>query len=114
VRSEADLTQCAPLSLLLFLQLSEEAPVSALRNELLGTALDHADLVETQRLPAHRILGVVLPLLAVGDVFHRLESIVVALRITFIHDEPGTSLRLKSADVDRLGQRSEHPLRGQR
>jgi hypothetical protein len=36
MQSEADPTRCVPLSLQLFLQLSEEAPVGALDDELLG------------------------------------------------------------------------------
>jgi hypothetical protein len=41
-------SRCAPLSLQLPLQLVEETPVRALGDDLLGGALDHADLLEAQ------------------------------------------------------------------
>jgi hypothetical protein len=46
VRSEADLTQCAPSSLQLLLQLIEEAPVGALGDDLLRARREHPSLLE--------------------------------------------------------------------
>ncbi len=38
----------------------EEAPVRPFRDDLLRGRLDHADLVQAQRIEPHRVLGVVL------------------------------------------------------
>ena len=56
---------------------------------LLRARLDHADLVQAQRVEAHRVLGVVLAPLVVGDLVQRLEGIVVAACVK----PPSTSCR---------------------
>src|SRR5712691_1926047 len=89
----------APLLLQLLLQLLEEAPVSALGNDLLRAALDHPGLVQTQGVEAHRILGVVLAPLVVRDVFDGLESVVVVLRVALVHKEPSGPVWLERTDV---------------
>src|SRR4030095_9190120 len=50
------------------LQLVEEAPVGALGKDLLGTGLDHPDLMQAKRIEADSVLGVIFPPLVVGDV----------------------------------------------
>jgi hypothetical protein len=46
VGSAANLTRCAPLSLQLLLELVEKAPVGALGDDFLRSALDQTDLVQ--------------------------------------------------------------------
>src|SRR6266542_975152 len=53
------------LTLQLLLQLVEEPPVRGLGEDLLGTRLDHARLVQAEGVEARRVLGVVLPPFAV-------------------------------------------------
>src|SRR6266487_597671 len=107
VRSEADLIRCAPLSLQLSLELVEKAPVSALSDELLGARLEHPDLVQAQGIEAQGVLRAVRAPLAIGDVLHDLEGIVVALGIVLVHDERGRPLRLEGADVGRFQDGAE-------
>src|SRR5437773_8243448 len=56
----------------LFLQLHERAPICALGDDPVGTILDHPSLVQTERVEAHGVLGVVVPPLVVRDVFQGL------------------------------------------
>src|SRR4030095_14688226 len=74
--------QCrSSLSLQLLLQLVEEAPIGPLRDDLLGTGLDHPGLVQPEGVEAHRILWLVLAPAVVRDLLQRLEGIVVPLGI---------------------------------
>src|SRR4030095_586008 len=77
-----------PLSFESLLQLSEEAPVRTLLDNLLRGGLDHADLMEAEGVEAQRILRVVPPPLAVGDILHDLEGVVIALRHASIQQGP--------------------------
>jgi hypothetical protein len=74
VRIEADLIRCARLSLQLFLQLVEEAPVGALGDDFLGGALDHPHLMKAQGIEAHGVFGVILAPLIIGDLGVPLSS----------------------------------------
>jgi hypothetical protein len=67
----------APLALQPLLQLVEEAPVGALGDELLGGRREHPRLMQAQGVKAHRILGVILALLAVGQLLHGLEGVAI-------------------------------------
>src|ERR1044071_6911454 len=66
------------LTLQLLPELVEEAPAGALRDDRLRAGFEEARLMETERIEAHRFLDVVLAPLAVGDLFHGLQRVVVA------------------------------------
>src|SRR2546423_14181532 len=87
------------LSLQLLLELLEEPPVGALRDELLRAGLEHPSLVQAQSVEAKRVLGVVLAPLVVWNIFHGLEGIVVPGRVALVHEDPGRPLRLTRAHV---------------
>src|SRR5215471_4809964 len=70
-------TSPASSSLQLPLELVEEAPVGALRDDLTGRRLDHARLVQSQRVEPDRVLGIVLSPLSVRQLVHDLQRIVV-------------------------------------
>src|SRR5919106_5673271 len=86
-----------PLSLQLLLQLIEEAPVRALRNDLLGACLDHARLMQAQGVEPQRVLGVILAPRAVWQLLQRLHRVVIVLGNTFVNKHPGHALRLLCA-----------------
>ena len=79
-------------------ELVEEAPVGALGEDLRGAGLDHADLVQPQRVEPHRILRVELAPARVRQLGQRLERIVVALGEPEI-DQP---LRGRSGSVAQM------------
>src|SRR5712691_3578279 len=56
------------LAFQLFLELVEDAPVGALRNDLLWTRFDHPGLVETEGVEADRIIRVVLSLMLIYSI----------------------------------------------
>src|SRR5713101_968780 len=58
------------------LQLAEQAPVGALRDDLVGGRFDHAGFAQSQRIESDRVLDIVLPPLRVRDFLERLERIV--------------------------------------
>src|SRR4030095_7320371 len=66
-----------PLAFHLFLERVEEAPIGALRDNLLRARLDYPGLMQAQGIETHRILRVVLAPFVVGHVPERLERIVV-------------------------------------
>src|SRR4029434_8381884 len=80
-----------PLSLQLLLECVEEAPVGALGDDLLGRALDQADLVQAQRIEAHRVLGIILPPAIIRELLHPLQGVVVARGEPLLHKEPGSA-----------------------
>src|SRR5687768_9122781 len=92
------LSRCALLALQLLLQLVEEAPVGALGEDLLGSAFNHAGLVQPQGVEAHGILGVVLTPLGVRNIFHGLEGIVVPVCVALVHEDLGHPLWLDGTD----------------
>src|SRR5262249_14799636 len=102
------------LSLELLLQRVEEAPVSALADDLLGAALDYPHLVQAQSDEAHRILRVIFTPAVIGNILHHLEDIVVVWRESLVHDRLGGPFRLEGADVRRLQHGTEHSLGGDR
>src|SRR5262245_31501620 len=82
-------------SLQLALELVEVAPVGALRDYLAGCRLDHARFVQTQRVKANRVLGVVVAPTGIRNLLHRLQRIIVA--ITSVRDQSGGLLGLGGA-----------------
>ena len=64
----------SPLSLQFLLELVEEAPVGALRDELLRGRLDEPDFMQAQGEKAHRVFRVVLAPLAIRNL--RIVSII--------------------------------------
>ena len=118
-RSEVGPTE-GKLALQLLLQLVKEAPVSALRDELLRCRLDEPDFMQAQSEKAHRVFRVVLAPLAIRNLLHRLQGVVVVRRrwrrsaCGLIHEQPGDPFRLAGADVCRFQDGAERPLSGSR
>ena len=83
----------------LFPDLLQEPPVRAGRDDLVGRRLDHAELAQTQRLETDRVLGVVLPPAAIGDVVQALPHIVVAGREAAIDQALRDPIGLGGANV---------------
>src|SRR5262249_22029564 len=104
------LPACSALQLAL--ELVEEAPVGALRDDLLRARLDHAGLAQAKRIETPGTLGVGAPPQRVADLFHGLEGVVVA--IAAVGDDAGGALRLRGAEVRRLEDRPQRPLGGHR
>src|SRR5215470_11362092 len=89
-------SQTSPsLVLHLLLQFVEEAPVGPLRDELLGTGLDHPGFVQPEGMEAHGILRIILAPAVVRDLLQSLEDIVVALCRALVDEEAGDPLRLQ-------------------
>src|SRR5262249_51209120 len=82
------------LSLQLLLELIEKVPVGALGDDLLRARLDHAGLVEAERVEANRVFRAVLPPSRIGDVLESLERVVVASSVASVHEEPRNLLGL--------------------
>jgi hypothetical protein len=56
---------------------------------LLRACLDHLRLVEPERVEAHRVLGVKLTPLPVGQLLHRLNGVLVVRRVALVdHEAP--------------------------
>src|SRR4249920_175086 len=98
------------LSLQLFFQLLNKSPVCALREEPIGTLLDHPYIVQTQGVETHSVLGVVFTPLAIRKLLHGLERIIVARRVALIDEKPGRVLGLKRAYVGTLHDSSNSAL----
>src|SRR5262245_41155795 len=79
------------------LELVEETPVGALRNDSVRIRFDHSGLAQAQRIKAHGILGIVVPPLRVADLFHCLEGVVVP--ITAVRHDASGALGLSRAKV---------------
>src|SRR5262249_20317242 len=62
-------------------ELVEEAPVGALLDDLVWRQLDHPDLLETKRVEADGVLGVILAPLAVRELLHQLQGEIVLWRV---------------------------------
>ena len=92
----------------------EEAPVGALGEERVRARLDHADLVQAQRVEAHRVLGVELAPSVVGQLGQRLERVVVALGEPAIDQPLRGPLRLGGAEVGSLEDGAQVALGGDR
>src|SRR2546426_8769803 len=97
------------LPLQLLLQLVKEAPVRALRNDLLRGGLDHPRLVETEGIEPHGVLGVVLAPPAVRNLLHRLERVLVL--VAAVGDQSSRFRRFQRAKVRRLQDRAQRPFR---
>src|ERR1700674_2159916 len=100
------------LTLQLLLQLVEEPPVGALGDQLLRARLDHARLVQAERVEADRVLGAVLAPPAVGDVLHGLQRVLVRVGEPPVDHGAGRHLRLERADPVRLEEGADRPLGG--
>src|SRR6516162_6225143 len=101
-------TSPASSSLQLALELVEEAPVGALRDDLTGRRLDHARLVQSQRVEPDRVLGIVVAPARVLDLLHRLQRVIVT--IAFVRNQPGSTLRLGRTEIRRLRDCPQRPL----
>src|SRR5215510_11886052 len=102
------------LPFLLSSQLSDESPVCALGNNPLRARLDHANLLQLQRVEAYRVLRVVLSPMAINGrhLPHGLEGVFVAGGVTLVYEEPGDAFRISGADVGRFENRPQRPFRG--
>ena len=74
-----------------------------------GAALDHPHLMQAQGVEAHRVLRVVLPPVAVGDLFQRLEEHARSCCVALVHEKPGSLLWLAAAEIRRLQDRAQLP-----
>src|SRR3954452_7693342 len=102
------------LRLQLALELVEEAPVGAFGDELAGARLDHADLLEPQRVETERVLRVELAPSVVGDLGQRLERVIVSLREPAIDQLLCDPFRLGGAEVGGLEDGPQVALGGDR
>src|SRR5919204_3433999 len=82
-----------PLALQLLLKRGEEAPVGPLRNNLLRRRLDHAGLVQAQRVETQRVFGIQFSPLVVGERREALQRPVPPRREAPLHQQPRRSLR---------------------
>src|SRR5215813_1956685 len=113
--ASSPLPRFAPfLSLHLLLQLVEETPLGALGDDLLWARRDHPGLVQTQRIEAHRVFGIILAPAVIGDLLHRLQGIIVAWCEASLYDEPGSALGLEGTNIGRLQDRTQRPFGGHR
>src|SRR5215470_10465886 len=83
------------LPLQLLLELVEDAPVRALRDDLLWARLDHPGFLEPDCVEAHGVGRVHDSPLAVGQRFHRLQGPVVAIGVAVVHEESRGPLGLE-------------------
>src|SRR5262245_29964888 len=60
------------------LQLVEEPPVRALRDDLLRARADHAGLVQPERVEPERVLGIELSPLRPRDLLQGLDDVILA------------------------------------
>src|SRR5436190_7898475 len=95
-------------ALQLLLELVDEPPVGAVRDDLLGARLDHPDLVQAQGVEADRVLGVEIAPPAVRDLLHRLQRVLVA--VPLVGNQPRRSVGLGRAEVGRLEDGAEGAL----
>jgi len=96
----------------LALELIENPPVGALRDEACRARLDHARLAQPQGVKADRIIGIVVAPACVGNLLHRLKRIVVL--IAHRRHQAGGLLGLGSAKVRCLGDGAHGTLRSHR
>src|SRR5262249_27449335 len=92
-------------SLQLPLELLQEPPVGTLADDPLRRASDDPGFVQPEGVEAHRVLGIVVPPSGVGQLFQRLQRIVVARGVPPVHQAPGDPFGLARADVVRLQDR---------
>src|SRR5438552_1232199 len=97
-------------ALQLLLELVDEPPVGAVRDDLLGIRLDDSRFVQAQRVEPHSILDFILAPPAVWNLLHRLERVVVALREATLHDDAGGALGFQCADLVGLHDRPQGAL----
>src|SRR5437870_2788815 len=90
------------LALHLLLELIEEAPVGAGREQLLRRRLDHARLVHAQRVIANRVGGVEFAPPVVRNLTKGLRGVLVMLYVASILEEANNALRLERAQIGRL------------
>ena len=79
-----------------------------------GLALDHAQLVQPQRIEADRVFGVVFPPGAVGVLGQRLQRIVIAFGEAAIDDQPRRHFGLAGAQIGGFQDGADHALRRHR
>src|SRR2546427_337718 len=94
------------------LQLVQEAPVGALRDDLLWAGFDHPGFVKSKGVEAHRVLRIVLPPDVIANLLHRLKGVGVVRCEPLVHDESRGPVRLEGAHVGRFEDRPHRTLRG--
>src|SRR6266568_627804 len=100
----------APSPLQLLLQLVQEPPVSALRDQALRCRLDHSRLAEAEGIEADRVLRIVDAPLVVRNILHGLERIVVARCEAAIDEGESGPLRFEGAEVGSFQDCPQRPL----
>src|SRR5438874_12255691 len=92
----------------LLLELIDEPPVGAVRDDLLGARLDHPDLVEAQGVEADRVFGVEVPPAAIRDLPHRLQRVLIT--VPLVGHQPRRSIGFGRAEVGRFEDGAERAL----
>src|SRR4030095_11223018 len=90
------------LGLELALELVEEPEIAPLRKDLLRRQLDHADLVEPQRVKAERRPGIECAPGPIGHVSDHLQGDGVVAFVTLVDHVARGALGLAGADIGRL------------
>ena len=93
------------LDLEFLLELIEEAPVRPRREQALRRRLDHAGLVEAQRVVADCVGGVEFAPPVVWDLFEGLNAILVLLDEASIRKEASDAVRLAGAQTGARAQK---------
>src|SRR5437868_11755474 len=86
------------LSLQLALYFVEKAPIGAVGDDLIGRRLDHAGLVQPQRIKPHGVSAVIVAPFAVRDLAHRAQGVVVIVVGLAVEHAAGRPLRIAGAD----------------
>src|SRR6266513_1087901 len=92
----------------LLLELIDEPPVGAVRDDLLGARLDHPALGEAQGVEADRVFGVEVPPAAIRDLPHRLQRVLIT--VPLVGHQPRRSIGFGRAEVGRLEDGAEGAL----
>src|SRR5262245_35068267 len=83
-----------PSRLQLFLQLIQEAPLSALRDDLVRRRFDDARLLKAQSVEPNGVFRVILTPARVSNFPHRLRCVFIARRIPAVHLQASNTLWL--------------------
>src|ERR1700736_3020878 len=91
-------------------ELVQEAPIGAVRDDLLRARLDEAGFVQAQGIESDRVLGVVLPPFVVRQPAESLQRIIVSLCKAAIDEQSRSARRLGRAQIGRLENGPRHPF----
>src|SRR5215472_5794337 len=95
-------------------QLVQEAPVRAFGDDLVGARLDKASVVQTQRIKAQGVFGVVFAPFVVRKLADALQRIVVACSKSAVDEASRRARRIAGAEIGSLENGTQHALGGDR